>query len=93
MSGTCWTPWCWRRRFVNRLGRAIVRTIQSEARASDRYNGYPRRADCEASNVGHVQIYDCIVAADAEGAAASMSEHILGSWLARRREPNTPGPA
>ena len=25
----------------NRLGRAIVRTIQSEARASDRYNGYP----------------------------------------------------
>jgi DNA-binding FadR family transcriptional regulator len=71
----------------NRLGRAIVRTIQSEARASDRYKGYPRRADCEASNVGHIQIYDCIVAADAEGAAASMSEHILGSWLARRRDP------
>jgi GntR family transcriptional regulator, galactonate operon transcriptional repressor len=71
----------------NRLGRAIVRTIQSEARASDRYKGYPRRADCEASNRGHIQIYDCIVAADAEGAAAAMSEHILGSWLARRREP------
>jgi len=71
----------------NRLGRAVVRTIQSEARESDRYNGYPSRADCEASDIGHVRIYDCIVAADAEGAAAAMSEHILGSWLARRREP------
>ena len=71
----------------NRLGRAIVRTIHSEARGSDRYNGYPQRGDCEASNLGHRQIYDCIVAADPEGAAKAMSEHILGSWLARRREP------
>ena len=47
----------------NRLGRAIVRTIHSEARASDRYKGYPGRADCEASNVGHMQIYDRILAA------------------------------
>jgi DNA-binding GntR family transcriptional regulator len=73
----------------NRLGRAIVRTIQSEARASDRYKGYPGQADCEASNLGHAQIYNRIVAGDAEGAAASMSEHILGSWLARRREPES----
>jgi GntR family transcriptional regulator, galactonate operon transcriptional repressor len=76
----------------NRLGRAVVRTIHSEARASDRYNGYPQRGDCEASNVGHRQIYDCIVAADPQGAAKAMSEHILGSWLARRREPE-PRPA
>jgi DNA-binding FadR family transcriptional regulator len=71
----------------NRLGRAVVRAIHSEARASDRYNGYPERADCEASDIGHAQIYDRIVAADPEGAAAAMSQHILGSWLARRREP------
>lgn len=76
----------------NRLGRAVVRTIHSEARASDRYNGYPRRSDCEASDVGHGQIYDRIVAADPEGAARAMSEHIVGSWFARRHEPE-PRPA
>ncbi|MGH3166951.1 MAG: FadR/GntR family transcriptional regulator [Trebonia sp.] len=71
----------------NRLGRAIVRTAHSEARMSDRYNGYPERADCEASDTGHAQIYDRIAAGDPDGAAAAMSEHITGSWLARRREP------
>jgi DNA-binding FadR family transcriptional regulator len=71
----------------NRLGRSIVRAIHSEARTSDRYNGYPKRADCEASDVGHAQIYARIVAADPEGAAEAMSQHIQGSWLARRREP------
>ena len=76
----------------NRLGRAVVRTIHSEARASDRYNGYPQRAGCEASDVGHREIYDRIVAADPEGAARAMSEHIVGSWFARRREPE-PRPA
>lgn len=76
----------------NRLGRAVVRTIHSEARSSDRYNGYPQRADCEASDVGHRQIYDRIVAADPEGAAREMSKHIVGSWFARRREPE-PRPA
>jgi DNA-binding FadR family transcriptional regulator len=71
----------------NRLGRAVVRTIHSEARESDRYTGYPQRGDCEAANVGHLRIYECIVAADPDGAAEAMSEHILSSWLARRRAP------
>jgi DNA-binding FadR family transcriptional regulator len=71
----------------NRLGRAVVRAIHTEARTSDRYNGYPVRADCEASDVGHAQIYDRIVEGDPEGAAAAMSEHIMGSWLARRHKP------
>jgi DNA-binding FadR family transcriptional regulator len=70
----------------NRLGRAVVRTIHSEARASARYTGYPQRSDCEASNLGHARIYACIVARDPDGAAAAMSEHILSSWR-RRREP------
>lgn len=70
----------------NRLGRAVVRTIHSEARASDRYNGFPLRSDCEASDVGHLQIYDRIMAADQEGAARAMSEHIQYSWFARRRD-------
>ncbi len=71
----------------NRLGRAVVRTIHSEARASDRYTGFPQRGDCEAANVGHVRIYECLRAADSDGAAEAMSEHILTSWLARRRVP------
>jgi DNA-binding FadR family transcriptional regulator len=71
----------------NRLGRAVVRAIHSEARTSERYNGYPGRVDCEASDVGHAQIYDRIAAGDGEGAAAAMSQHIAGSWLARRGEP------
>lgn len=68
----------------NRLARAIVRTVHSEARASTRYNGHPRRGDCEASNAGHARIYERIVARDPDGAAAAMSEHILGSWISRR---------
>lgn len=68
----------------NRLARAIVRTVHSEARASTRYNGHPRRGDCEASNAGHSRIYERIVARDADGAAAAMSEHILRSWISRR---------
>jgi GntR family transcriptional regulator, galactonate operon transcriptional repressor len=71
----------------NRLGRAVVRAIHSEARTSDRYIGYPQRVDCEASDVGHAQIYDCIAAGDPDGAASAMSEHILGSWLARKGRP------
>jgi DNA-binding FadR family transcriptional regulator len=68
----------------NRLSRAVVRAIHSEARMSDRYNGYPSRVDCEASDVGHARIYRSIAAGDADGAATAMSEHIVSSWLARR---------
>lgn len=68
----------------NRLARAVVRTIHSEARASTRYNGEPQRSDCEASNAGHAAIYERIAARDPEGAAQAMSEHILGSWMSRR---------
>lgn len=68
----------------NRLGRAVVRAIHSEARASARYTGFPQRADCEASNLGHARIYERIVAGDADGAGAEMAEHILSSWRLRR---------
>lgn len=68
----------------NRLGRAVVRTIHSEARASARYTGYPQRSDCEASNLGHARIYECIIAGDPDGAADAMSVHILSSWRCRR---------
>lgn len=68
----------------NRLARAVVRTVHSEARASTRYNGTPQRSDCEVSNVGHTAIYERIAARDPDGAAEAMSEHILQRWKARR---------
>jgi DNA-binding FadR family transcriptional regulator len=68
----------------NRLARAVVRTIHSEARASTRYNGEPRQSDCEASNAGHAAIFQRIADRDPEGAAQAMSEHILRSWMSRR---------
>ncbi len=77
----------------NRLSRAVVRAIHSEARMSARYNGYPNRVDCEASDAGHAQIYGRIAAGDGDGAAAAMSEHILSSWLARRGGGDEPDPA
>ena len=73
----------------NRLGRAVVRAIHSEARASDRYNGFPRGPTARRPTSATCRIYDRIVAADPEGAAAAMSEHILGSWFARRRKPES----
>ena len=69
---------------ANRLGRAVVRTIHSEARASARYTGYPQRGDCEASNLGHARVYERIVAGDEDGAAEAMSDHIMSSWRLRR---------
>lgn len=68
----------------NRLARAVVRAIHSEARTSVRYNGTPRRRDCEASNDGHRAVYERIAARDPQGAEAAMSQHIRRSWLARR---------
>jgi DNA-binding FadR family transcriptional regulator len=73
----------------NRLARAVVRTVHTEARASVRYTGQPRRIDCETSNVGHLAIYERIAAGDGDGAAQAMSEHILGSWLNRRSRRST----
>jgi DNA-binding FadR family transcriptional regulator len=75
----------------NRLARAVVRTIHTEARASTRYNGQPRSSDCAASNAGHIAIYERIAAHDPDGAVQAMSEHILGSWMSRR--PPHPGGA
>ena len=76
----------------NRLGRAVVRTIHSEARASARYTGYPQRGDCETSNLGHTRVYECIVARDEDGAAEAMSDHIMSSWRLRREPQARPAP-
>lgn len=70
----------------NRLSRAVVRAIHSQARASTRYNGEPRRSDLEMTHRGHLALLDRIAAQDADGAAAAMREHILGTWAERKAQ-------
>jgi DNA-binding FadR family transcriptional regulator len=77
----------------NRLGRAVVNTINGEAFRSMRYIGETTRADCEISNVEHQAIYDRLLARDAAGAATAMDDHILRSWLNRRPTRNDPSAA
>jgi GntR family galactonate operon transcriptional repressor len=68
----------------NRLGRAIIHTMNAEAFRSLRYVGVPTRQDCEDSNIAHQVVCDRLVARDADGAAKAMDDHILASWLKRR---------
>jgi GntR family galactonate operon transcriptional repressor len=73
----------------NRLGRAVIHTVNAEAFRSLRYIGEPSREDCEVSNAEHRVIFDCLLARDGDGAARAMSDHILGSWHKRRPRPHT----
>jgi DNA-binding FadR family transcriptional regulator len=68
----------------NRIARGVVRALESQAADTARYVGHPNADGCIASNRGHREIYECIAAGDAEGAAAAMNRHITSGWLARR---------
>jgi len=68
----------------NRLGRAVIRTINAQAFRSLRYVGDPTPKDCEVSNIAHQAVLDRLLARDAPGSAAAMDDHILGSWHRRR---------
>jgi DNA-binding FadR family transcriptional regulator len=69
----------------NRLGRAIVNSIHDKARRSMRYHGDYNEAVMLRTVDEHQAVYDAIISGDAQGAAAAMRAHILGSW--RRRRP------
>ena len=71
----------------NRLGRAVIQTINAEAFQSLRYIGEPTPEDLTASNAEHQAVYERIAARDEKGAARAMSDHILRSW--RKRRPKT----
>lgn len=72
----------------NRLGRAVIHTINAEAFRSLRYVGDPTPAECELSNVAHEAILARLLARDVEGSGAAMNDHIIGSW--HRRRPTRP---
>lgn len=69
----------------NRLGRAIVNSIHDKARRSMRYHGDYNQAVMLRTVDEHQAVLDAILSGDAQGAAAAMRAHILGSW--RRRRP------
>ncbi|MEO9153350.1 MAG: FadR/GntR family transcriptional regulator [Lapillicoccus sp.] len=68
----------------NRLGRAMIHTLQVEAYRSLRYVGDPTADEMRRSNVAHQAVHDAVVAGHAEAAEAAMREHIIGSWHRRR---------
>lgn len=74
----------------NRIARAVVRSLQSQAIHSARYVGRTERSLCVASNLGHRRICEGIVAHDPAGAAAAMFTHITDAWLIRRNGPANP---
>jgi DNA-binding FadR family transcriptional regulator len=71
---------------ANRLARSIIRTIHPHARASSRYNPPADDEDIRQSHLGHVAIYDNLARHDADGAAAAMAKHILGTWTLRKQK-------
>jgi GntR family transcriptional regulator, galactonate operon transcriptional repressor len=69
---------------ANRLGRAVIQTVNAQAFHSLRYLGEPTPEDLRVSNAEHQVIFERIMAKDEQGAAQAMNDHILGSWLKRR---------
>lgn len=74
----------------NRIGRAVVRALESQVVDTARYTGRTERALCVASNRGHRHIYERIAAGDPEGAAGAMFGHITEAWLVRRDRSGDP---
>jgi DNA-binding FadR family transcriptional regulator len=74
----------------NRIGRAVVRSLQHQVANIDRYVGRTDRALREASNRGHRRIYERVAARDPAGAAEAMFAHITDAWLVRRGESTEP---
>jgi DNA-binding FadR family transcriptional regulator len=74
----------------NRIARAVVRSLQHQVANIDRYVGRTDRALREASNRGHRDIFECIAAQNAAGAAEAMFAHITDAWLVRRSGPADP---
>ncbi|PKP93358.1 MAG: GntR family transcriptional regulator [Alphaproteobacteria bacterium HGW-Alphaproteobacteria-16] len=71
----------------DRLSKAIIDGIQSEALRTHGYSGKLSVEHVRATQAAHRKVHDAIAARDPEGAAAAMREHIAGSWEKRRSQP------
>jgi DNA-binding FadR family transcriptional regulator len=68
----------------NRIARAVVRSLETQAINTARYMGRTERALCVASNLGHRHVYERIAAHDPSGASEAMFTHITEAWIVRR---------
>jgi DNA-binding FadR family transcriptional regulator len=68
----------------NRIARAVVRSLETQAINTARYMGRTERSLCVASNRGHRHIYERIAAHDPAGASEAMFTHITEAWIVRR---------
>lgn len=71
----------------DRLSKAIIDGIQSEALRTHGYSGKLSVEHVRATQAAHRKVHDAIAARDPEAAAAAMREHIAGSWEKRRSQP------
>ncbi len=68
----------------DRLSKAIIDGIQSEALRTHGYSGKLSVDHVKATHAAHTKIYDAIRGGNADGAASAMREHIESSWEKRR---------
>jgi DNA-binding FadR family transcriptional regulator len=68
----------------DRLSKAVIDGIQSEALRNHGYSGKLSVGHIQKTHAAHRTIFDAIVAGDAQAASRLMREHIDGSWAHRR---------
>lgn len=73
----------------DRLSKAIIDGIQSEALRTHGYSGKLSVEHVRATQDAHRKVYEAIAAGDPHGASAAMREHIAGSWDKRRAQPRS----
>ncbi|ODP39561.1 FadR/GntR family transcriptional regulator [Sphingomonas turrisvirgatae] len=71
----------------DRLSKAIIDGIQSEALRTHGYSGKLSVEHVRATQDAHRKVYEAIAAGDADAAEDAMREHISGSWTKRRARP------
>ncbi|MEG3181143.1 FadR/GntR family transcriptional regulator [Sphingomonas sp. LT1P40] len=71
----------------DRLSKAIIDGIQSEALRTHGYSGKLSVEHVKATQAAHRKVYEAIAAGDGDRAALAMREHISGSWDKRRAQP------
>jgi DNA-binding FadR family transcriptional regulator len=71
----------------DRLSKAIIDGIQSEALRTHGYSGKLSVEHVRLTQDAHRKVYEAIAAGDAHGASTAMRAHIAGSWDKRRAQP------
>lgn len=75
----------------NRLSKAVIDGVQSEALRTHSYSGKLNVEHVRETHEAHRRICDAIVKGDADAASRAMREHIEGSWARRRAQGRNEG--